>query len=122
MTNVMKAKPLAAIHERAITFVSQCAEAGKRSVDVYVLLHCYAVDCVTHFMFSPGGLKSLNIQKDFEIMQELTYHQSLQSECSSTDNNAWIQLILTELREPSGVLPPCTSTILPQDSPPTSIP
>lgn len=44
-----------------------------------VLLHCYAVDCVTHFMFSPGGLKSLNVEKDFEIMQELTYHQSLQS-------------------------------------------
>ncbi|CAI7633250.1 unnamed protein product [Penicillium pancosmium] len=78
MTNVMKAKPLAAIHERAMTFVAQCAEAGKASVDVYVLLHCYAVDCVTHFMFSPGGLKSLNLKKDFEIMQELTYHQSLQ--------------------------------------------
>lgn len=30
-------------------------------------------------MFSPGGLKSLNVEKDFEIMQELTYHQSLQS-------------------------------------------
>ncbi|KAJ5219303.1 uncharacterized protein N7498_001402 [Penicillium cinerascens] len=78
MTNVMKAKPLAAIHERAMAFVNQCAEAGKKSVDVYVLLHCYAVDCVTHFMFSPGGLKSLTIQKDFEIMRELTYHQSLQ--------------------------------------------
>ncbi|KAK5795877.1 hypothetical protein VI817_005162 [Penicillium citrinum] len=78
MTNVMKTKPLAAIHERAMTFVAQCAEAGQKSVDIYVLLHCYAVDCVTHFMFSPGGLKSLNIKKDFEIMQELTYHQSLQ--------------------------------------------
>ena len=31
-------------------------------------------------MFSPGGLKSLDIKKDFELMQELTYHQSLQSE------------------------------------------
>jgi hypothetical protein len=30
-------------------------------------------------MFSPGGLKSLNVEKDFEIMEELTYHQSLQS-------------------------------------------
>ncbi|KAJ6119298.1 hypothetical protein N7523_003578 [Penicillium sp. IBT 18751x] len=78
MTNVMKAKPLAAITERARAFVSQCTEAGNKSVDVYVLLHCYALDCVTHFMFSPGGLKSLNIQKDFDIMQELTYHQSLQ--------------------------------------------
>ncbi|KAJ5106319.1 Cytochrome P450 [Penicillium angulare] len=78
MTNVMKAGPLAAINGRAAAFVSQCAAAGKKSVDVYVLLHCYAVDCVTHFMFSPGGLKSLNISEDFEIMQELTYHQSLQ--------------------------------------------
>ncbi|KAJ5678396.1 uncharacterized protein N7477_004029 [Penicillium maclennaniae] len=78
MTNVMKAKPLAAITERARAFVSQCTEVGNKSVDVYVLLHCYALDCVTHFMFSPGGLKSLDIQKDFDIMQELTYHQSLQ--------------------------------------------
>ncbi|KAJ5746641.1 Cytochrome P450 [Penicillium odoratum] len=78
MTNIMKAGPLAAIHERAMAFVSHCTDAGNKSVDVYILLHCYAIDCVTGFMFSPGGLKSLNIQKDFEIMQELTYHQSLQ--------------------------------------------
>lgn len=30
-------------------------------------------------MFSPGGLKSLNVAEDYEIMHELTYHQSLQS-------------------------------------------
>jgi hypothetical protein len=30
-------------------------------------------------MFSPGGLRSLDSDKDFEIMEELTYHQSLQS-------------------------------------------
>lgn len=36
MTNVMKAEPLAAINERAMTFVSKCLEAGKKSVDVYV--------------------------------------------------------------------------------------
>ena len=38
MTNIMKAKPLAAIHERVMGFVAQCAEAGKNSVDVYVCL------------------------------------------------------------------------------------
>ncbi|KAJ5142662.1 uncharacterized protein N7515_001449 [Penicillium bovifimosum] len=78
MTNIMKPKPMAAIHERAMTFVSKCAEAGQGSVNVYSLLHCYALDCVTHFMFSPGGLKSLNVAEDFEIMHELTYHNSLQ--------------------------------------------
>lgn len=36
MTNIMKEKPMAAIHERAMTFISQCAEAGQKSVDVYV--------------------------------------------------------------------------------------
>ena len=30
-------------------------------------------------MFSPGGLKSLDNAKDYEMMEELTYHQSLQS-------------------------------------------
>ncbi|KAJ6082696.1 hypothetical protein N7499_007570 [Penicillium canescens] len=78
MSNIMKEKPMAAIHERATTFVSKCVEAGQKSVDVYSLLHCYALDCVTHFMFSPGGLKSLNDPQDYEIMHELTYHQSLQ--------------------------------------------
>jgi hypothetical protein len=38
MTNIMKEKPMAAIHERAMTFVSKCAEAGQQSVDVYVRL------------------------------------------------------------------------------------
>ena len=36
MTNVMKAEPLEAINERAKIFVSKCAEAGRKSVDVYV--------------------------------------------------------------------------------------
>ncbi|KAJ6190831.1 hypothetical protein N7519_000852 [Penicillium mononematosum] len=78
MTNIMKEKPMAAIHGRAMAFISKCAEAGQDSVDVYSLLHCYALDCVTHFMFSPGGLRSLDVAKDYEIMHELTYHQSLQ--------------------------------------------
>lgn len=38
MTNIMREKPLAAIHERAMAFVSRCVEAGTRSVDIYVCL------------------------------------------------------------------------------------
>lgn len=30
-------------------------------------------------MFSPGGTHSLTSVKDFELMEELTYHNSLQS-------------------------------------------
>lgn len=30
-------------------------------------------------MFSPSGLKSLTDENDFELMEEMTYHNSLQS-------------------------------------------
>ncbi|PYH95475.1 cytochrome P450 [Aspergillus ellipticus CBS 707.79] len=76
MSNVMR-DHVSAIRERAKSFVSECAAAVK-SVDIYVYLHCYALDCVTNFMFSPGGLNSLTNTNDFELMEELTYHQSLQ--------------------------------------------
>lgn len=38
MTNIMKEKPLAEINECAMSFVSRCAEANQKSVDVYVCL------------------------------------------------------------------------------------
>ncbi|KAL4972468.1 cytochrome P450 [Aspergillus desertorum] len=77
MTNILREEHVSAIMERARAFVSRC-DTSMESVDVYVWLHCYALDCVTSFMFSPGGLRSLDLKKDFEIMEELTYHQSLQ--------------------------------------------
>ncbi|OGM40505.1 cytochrome P450 monooxygenase [Aspergillus bombycis] len=77
MSNVVREKHVSAIKERAQTFVSRVA-AIEGSVNVYSLLHCYALDGVTNFMFSPGGLKSLDNAKDYEMMEELTYHQSLQ--------------------------------------------
>ncbi|KAE8370773.1 cytochrome P450 [Aspergillus caelatus] len=77
MSNIVRDKHVSAIKERAQAFVSRCA-AIEGSVNVYSLLHCYALDGVTNFMFSPGGLKSLDNAKDYEMMEELTYHQSLQ--------------------------------------------
>ncbi|KAL4802600.1 cytochrome P450 [Aspergillus unguis] len=77
MTNILREEHISAIEDRARTFVSRCL-AYSASVDVYVWLHCYALDGVTNFMFSPGGLHSLDLDTDFEIMEELTYHQSLQ--------------------------------------------
>ncbi|KAL4923062.1 cytochrome P450 [Aspergillus undulatus] len=79
MTNILREEHVSAIKDRASAFVSRCV-ASSESVDVYVWLHCYALDGVTNFMFSPGGLRSLDADKDadFDIMEELTYHQSLQ--------------------------------------------
>ncbi|KAL4783908.1 cytochrome P450 [Aspergillus varians] len=77
MTNILREGHISAVTDRARAFVSRCA-ASVESVDVYVWLHCYALDGVTNFMFSPGGLHSLDSDEDFEMMKELTYHQSLQ--------------------------------------------
>ncbi|KAJ9307993.1 hypothetical protein DTO217A2_2487 [Paecilomyces variotii] len=78
LTNIMRKDSIASIQKNAIEFIRKCMETSGTSVDVYVLLHCYALDCVTHFMFSPGGTHSLTSVKDFELMEELTYHNSLQ--------------------------------------------
>ncbi|KAL1862123.1 hypothetical protein Plec18170_000947 [Paecilomyces lecythidis] len=74
----MRKDSIASIQENTAAFVRKCMDTSGTSVDVYVLLHCYALDCVTHFMFSPGGTHSLTKSKDFELMEELTYHNSLQ--------------------------------------------
>ncbi|KAL4748815.1 hypothetical protein BDW72DRAFT_195456 [Aspergillus terricola var. indicus] len=77
MTNILREEHVSAITDRARAFVSRCA-ASAGSVNIYVWLHCYALDGVTNFMFSPGGLRSLDSENDVKIMEELTYHQSLQ--------------------------------------------
>ncbi|KAL5360573.1 cytochrome P450 [Aspergillus floccosus] len=77
MTNILRESHVSAIRERAEAFVAKCAAIAK-GIDIYVYLHCYALDGVTNFMFSPGGLRSLDRAEDFAIMEELTYHQSLQ--------------------------------------------
>ncbi|KAF9883261.1 hypothetical protein FE257_003817 [Aspergillus nanangensis] len=76
MTNILRDKHLASIRDSAQSFVSKCTRTT--SIDVYVFLHCYALDGVSNFMFSPAGLKSLDRPEDFALMEELTYHQSLQ--------------------------------------------
>jgi len=44
-----------------------------------VALHAYAFDCVTHHLFHPHGVNSLQAQQDEEIMREVTFDDSLQS-------------------------------------------
>jgi hypothetical protein len=42
-----------------------------------VTLHCYALDCASHFLFNPGGTNTLIDSNDFVLMKELSYHDSL---------------------------------------------
>lgn len=47
-----------------------------------VVLHCYALDCASHFLLNPGGTDTLNNAEDFKMMEELSYHDSIKRESS----------------------------------------
>ncbi|KAH0536825.1 hypothetical protein FGG08_006323 [Glutinoglossum americanum] len=67
------------IRERARAFVSKCSEPPGASIDVYVYLHCYALDCITHLLFHPFGTRSIEDPEDLKMMQELSYSDSLKA-------------------------------------------
>lgn len=43
-----------------------------------MILHCFALDCATHHFFSPYGTHSIENKEDLKLVQELSYHNSLQ--------------------------------------------
>lgn len=77
MTNVVRPDILNGIAIRASSVVKKCESSIGRYLDIYVVLHCYALDCASHFLFSPGGLDTINNPEDHLLMQELSYHDSL---------------------------------------------
>lgn len=81
MTNIIKPEIMEGIEIRANSVIEKCKASAGSYLDVYVTLHCYALDCASHFLFNPGGLNTLNNAKDFQLMQELTYHDSLAQRC-----------------------------------------
>ena len=50
---------------------------------IQVLLHCYALDCASHFLLHPYGTHSIERDEDLEMMEELSYHNSLMSMVTS---------------------------------------
>ncbi|GKT73025.1 cytochrome P450 [Colletotrichum tofieldiae] len=78
-SNVVKPIVLGGIERRAELFAGQCADAAKRSVDVYVKLHSYACDCITHHLFHPYGTNSLQKPEDTEMMEQVTTDYSLRN-------------------------------------------
>jgi hypothetical protein len=89
----MRPQVLGGIQERADAFIRICTEPEGRSIDAYVrlliqvklsahnlqvYLHCFALDCATHHLFHPYGTHSIENKEDFKLVQELSYHNSLQ--------------------------------------------
>ena len=80
-TNILRTS-LDGIAERAGNFVNRCyssMKSGTKSLDLYIALHSYAFDCVTHHMFHPYGANSLQNKQDEEIMKEVTMDSSMQN-------------------------------------------
>ncbi|KZL79499.1 cytochrome p450 [Colletotrichum incanum] len=78
-SNVVKPMALGGIEKRAESFAKQCADAAERSVDVYIKLHSYACDCITHHLFHPYGTNSLQDPEDIEMMEQVTTDDSLRN-------------------------------------------
>ncbi|KAI9771949.1 MAG: hypothetical protein M1839_002582 [Geoglossum umbratile] len=77
--NVLQPAVIGAIRERARTFVSNCTRRAGTGVDVYVYLHCYALDCITHLLFHPFGTHSIEDPEDLKMVRELSYYSSLKA-------------------------------------------
>lgn len=78
-SNVVREPSLKGISERAGRFMRRCCEHRDGAVDLFIYLHSYAFDCVTHHLFHPYGADSLRSAKDEAIMREVAFDDSLQS-------------------------------------------
>ncbi|KAI2675238.1 hypothetical protein LCP963914a_8641 [Penicillium roqueforti] len=64
----------ALLRDRADAFARVCAV--KKTLDVYLYLHCYALDCVSAIVFDPYGTRSIEEGNDNDMVRHLSYHNS----------------------------------------------
>ncbi|KAF3000604.1 hypothetical protein E8E14_000906 [Neopestalotiopsis sp. 37M] len=77
-SNIVKPASLSGIQDLVTEFASQC-EGSATSVDIYVKLHAFACDGVTHHLFHPYGTDCLRNQEDRQLMHQVIADDSLQS-------------------------------------------
>ncbi|KAI0460444.1 cytochrome P450 3A13 [Xylaria acuta] len=78
-SNIMKSQSLDGIAERSRRFTERCSRYVGRSIDLFVRLHDYAFDGVTHHLFHPYGSDSLRNPQDEDIMKQVAFDDSLQN-------------------------------------------
>ncbi|EMD39904.1 hypothetical protein CERSUDRAFT_150666 [Gelatoporia subvermispora B] len=79
-SSVMQPDVVSGIREHAANFMSKCTEISGESANIYLYLHCYALDCITYHLFHPHGLHSLIDAADREKVIELSYRDTLKSQ------------------------------------------
>ncbi|KEQ92507.1 hypothetical protein AUEXF2481DRAFT_7592 [Aureobasidium subglaciale EXF-2481] len=78
-TNIMRPETIDALTERAKQFLENCLAENGGDADVYVHLHCFALDGASQHLFAPYGTNSLKDPEDFKIMEEMSYADSLRA-------------------------------------------
>ncbi|GAB7351528.1 hypothetical protein MBLNU459_g2168t1 [Dothideomycetes sp. NU459] len=81
-TNIMRSETLSGLQKRAAMFLENCLSTQGHDPDVYVYLHCFALDGATQHLFAQYGTNSLGDPEDMEIVKEMTYHDSLKKNWS----------------------------------------
>ncbi|KXH28572.1 cytochrome P450 [Colletotrichum nymphaeae SA-01] len=78
-SNVLRPVPLGGIQERSQKFINLCEKSVGKSHDIFMSLHSYACDCVTHHLFHPYGSNCLENEADEEMMHQVAADDSLQN-------------------------------------------
>ncbi|GKT43692.1 putative sterigmatocystin biosynthesis P450 monooxygenase STCB [Colletotrichum spaethianum] len=78
-SNVLRPAPLSGIQERSQRFINRCEASVGKSHDIFMSLHSYACDCVTHHLFHPYGSNCLENEADEEMMHQVAADDSLQN-------------------------------------------
>ncbi|CAK7209931.1 hypothetical protein SBRCBS47491_000612 [Sporothrix bragantina] len=76
-SHVLKADALNGIRDRAKTFAIAAGQSPNQIMDVYIALHSYAFDGVTHHLFHPFGSNALEDRMDEAVMREVSFDNSL---------------------------------------------
>ncbi|KZL67040.1 cytochrome p450 [Colletotrichum incanum] len=78
-SNVLRPAPLSGIQARSQRFINRCEASVGKSHDIFMSLHSYACDCVTHHLFHPYGSNCLENEADEEMMHQVAADDSLQN-------------------------------------------
>ncbi|TFK51109.1 cytochrome P450 [Heliocybe sulcata] len=80
-TYIMQPNVTAIVEEHVRAFTSRVSQliAAKNSVDIYVYLHAFALDTITHYLLHPYGTHSINGGEDMRQVEELCYHDTIKA-------------------------------------------
>lgn len=78
-SNVVKSASVAGVQERSSKFLRRCVSSPDGVADIFMPLHAYACDCITHHLFHPHGTDCITNKEDEEMMHQVAADDSLQN-------------------------------------------